>query len=266
MALGVGVFGAEGGTEGVDVAEGHGEVLGVELARDGQVGGLAEEVLGVIHCAVLGSGRIIDVQGGDLEHFTSTLAVAGGDDGSVDVDEAAILEEAVDGVSGYAAHPEGGGEEVGSGAQVLDGAQELHAVALLLEGVIGGGCALYDHRFRLQLKGLLGVRGEHQLAGDDEGGADVLAGQFIVIGQGLFQNHLEVLEAAAVIEGQKAQVFHGTDGSRPTGHGDGLATEGGLVCVELCNSSTVHISSLQFKMDTACFRPDANQSSRLILV
>ena len=157
-------------------------------------------------------------------------------------------------------------EKVGSRAKVCYLTQKFKAVLLLLEGVIGGGSAFHDHRLCLQLEGLLGVRGEHQLAGDDEGGADVLAGHFVVIGQGLFQDYLEVLEAAAVIEGQKAQVFHGTDGSRPTGHGDGLATESGLVCVELCNSSTVHISSLQFKMDTACFRPDANQSSRLILV
>ena len=256
MTLSVGVFGAEGGAEGVDVAKGHGEVLGVELAGDGQVGGLAEEVLGVVHSAVLGSGRIIDVQSGDLEHFTSTLAVAGGDDGSVDVDEAAILEEAVDGVGGYAAHPKGGGEQVGSGAQVLNGAQELHAVALLLKGIVGGGGAFHDHGFRLQLKGLLGVRGEHQLASDDKSGAYILAGHLIVIGQGLFQHHLEVLEAAAVIEGQKAQVFHGTDGSRPTGHGDGLAAEGGLVCIELCNRCTVHIFFTPIQNGYGLFQPD----------
>ena len=77
----------------------------------------------------------------------------------MDVDEAAILEEAVDGVGGYTAHPKGGGEQVGSGAQVLNGAQELHAVALLLKGIVGGGGAFHDHGFCLQLKGLLGVRG-----------------------------------------------------------------------------------------------------------
>ena len=54
--------------------------------------------------------------------------------GGVDVDEPTVLEEAVDGVGGHAAHPEGGGEQIGSGPQVLDGAEELHAVALFLEG------------------------------------------------------------------------------------------------------------------------------------
>ena len=45
VALGVAYLGAEGGAEGVHVAEGHGEVFGVELAGDCEVGGLAEKVL-----------------------------------------------------------------------------------------------------------------------------------------------------------------------------------------------------------------------------
>ena len=45
MTLGVGVLGAESGAEGVDIAEGHSEVFAVELAGDGEVGALAEEVL-----------------------------------------------------------------------------------------------------------------------------------------------------------------------------------------------------------------------------
>ena len=45
VARGVGVLRAEGGAEGVHIAEGHGEVLGVQLAGHGEVGRLAEEVL-----------------------------------------------------------------------------------------------------------------------------------------------------------------------------------------------------------------------------
>ena len=54
VALGVGLLRPEGGAEGIHVAEGHGEVLGVELAGDGEAGPLAEEVLGVVHGAVGG--------------------------------------------------------------------------------------------------------------------------------------------------------------------------------------------------------------------
>ena len=74
----------------------------------------------------------------------------------MDIDEAPVLEEAVDGVGGQA-HPEGGGEQVGPGPQVLDGAQELHAVALLLKGVVGGGGALHSDGVGLYLQGLLGL-------------------------------------------------------------------------------------------------------------
>ena len=70
----------------------------------------------------------------------------------------------MDGVGRHAAHPEGGGEQVGAGAQMLDGAQELHGVALLLQRIVGGGGALHGDLGSLQFKGLLGVGGEHQLA------------------------------------------------------------------------------------------------------
>ncbi len=166
MALGVGILRPEGGPEGVHVAESHGEVLGVELAGDGH-GGLAEEVLAVVHLAVLGAGQVLHVQGRHPEHLAGALAVGGGDDGGVDIDEAAILEEAVDRVGRHAPHPEGGGEQVGAGPQVLDGAQVLHGVALLLEGVLGGGGALHRDGVGLHLQRLLGVGGQHHRAVTD---------------------------------------------------------------------------------------------------
>ena len=45
VAAGVGVFGAEGGAEGIDVREGGGEELPLELAADGEPGLLPEKVL-----------------------------------------------------------------------------------------------------------------------------------------------------------------------------------------------------------------------------
>ena len=54
----------------------------------------------------------------------------------------------MDGLRRNAPDAEGCGEEVGSGAQMLDRAQELNAVALFLEGVVGGRCALDGYRIR----------------------------------------------------------------------------------------------------------------------
>ena len=86
MARRVGVLSAEGGAEGVDGAEGACEVLAVQLARDGKVAWLAEEVLCVIDLA---RGRLLqrllEVERRDLEHLARTLAVGAGDERRVAV-------------------------------------------------------------------------------------------------------------------------------------------------------------------------------------
>lgn len=75
VATGVGVLRAERGAERVDVAEAHGEVLCLELAGDGEVGLLAEEVLAVVDLAVLGKGRVGRVDRGDAEHLSGALGI-----------------------------------------------------------------------------------------------------------------------------------------------------------------------------------------------
>ncbi len=335
MARGVGVLGTERGAEGVDVAEGHGEVLGVELAGHGQRGGGAEEVLAEVHVAVLVQRRVGRVDGGDVEHLAGALAVARGDDGGVHVDEAAVLEEAVDGGGvvqrrvgrvdggdvehlagalavargddggvhvdeaavleeavdggggygadaedgaeevgarthgalavargddggvhvdeaavleeavdgggGYGADAEDGAEEVGARTQVLLGAQELDGGALLLQRVVRGGGALDHDLRRRELEGLRRVRGELELAGADERGGDVLVGDLVVVLERLaVHDDLQVLEAAAVVQGDEAEVLHVADGLDPSGDGDGTATEGLGVGVELGDLGAIH--------------------------
>ena len=120
VAGGVGLLRPEGGAEGIHVPKGHGKVLRVELAGHRQVGRLAEEVLGVVHGPVPGLGHVVQIQGGHPEHLARPLAVGGGDDGGVDIDEAPLLEEAVDGVGRHAPHPEGSRKQVGPGPQMLD--------------------------------------------------------------------------------------------------------------------------------------------------
>ena len=56
MAGGIGILGAEGGAEGIYVAESHGIGLGIQLSAYGQVGGLAEKVLAEIHLSLLSFG------------------------------------------------------------------------------------------------------------------------------------------------------------------------------------------------------------------
>ena len=70
MARGVAVLGAEGGAEGVYLAQRGGAEFALELAADGEGGELAEEVLLPVDGAVLLAGRVLGVEGGDMEHLT----------------------------------------------------------------------------------------------------------------------------------------------------------------------------------------------------
>ena len=241
MARGVGVLGAEGRAEGVHVAKGHGEVLGVELAGHGKRGGGAEEVLAEVHVAVIVQRRVDRVDGGDVEHLAGALAVARGDDGGVHVDEAAILEEAMDGSGGHGAHAEDGAEQVGARAQVLLSAQELHGGALLLQRVVRSGNALDHDLGRGELEGLRGVRRELELAGADERRGDVLMGDLVVVGERLaVHDDLQVLEAAAVVQGDEAEVLHVADGLDPSGNGHLLSAERLSIGVELGDLGAIH--------------------------
>ena len=124
VPAGVAVLGAEGGPEGVDPRQGLAVGLHVELAAHRQEGLLAEEVLAVVHFAAF-KGRIFQIEGRYSEQLTGPFAIAGGDDGRMDIKEAALLKELVHSKGQGTAHPGHGTQAVGAGPQVGDGAQEL---------------------------------------------------------------------------------------------------------------------------------------------
>ena len=160
MPGGVGVLCPEGGAEGIDVLESHGEGLAVELAGNRQVGGLTEEILAEIHLAVFGFGNVVQVKRSYLEHFSGTLAVGAGNQGRMDIHKVPLLEELMDGIGSQAAHAEHRLEQVGAGAQMGHGTQKFYAVALLLHGVVAGGLTFHYHAGSLNLKGLGGIGGQ----------------------------------------------------------------------------------------------------------
>ena len=276
VALGVGVLRPEGGAEGVNTAEGHGEVLAVELAGDGQIGLFAEEVLGIIHLPVLGLGHVVQVQGSHLEHLTRALTVGGGDDGRVDIDKAPVLEEAVDGVGSHGAHPERGGEQVGAGPQMLDGAQVFHRMPLFLEGILRRGGALHRDGVRLDLQRLLGLGRQGDHARHDQGRAHILAGDLLIIGQLLrLHDDLKVFEAGAVVELDKPKGLHVPDGTGPAADRDLSAAERLLIGEDLGDSGSFHGVSLSlasffrnphYKWFPAILQPQLSGFSRLFPV
>lgn len=202
VARGVGIFGAEGGSEGVDLAEGAGEGFAFELARDGEVGGFAEEIV-----VPLGGFGLGGVEGGDAEHFAGAFAVAGGDDGCVDVVEISLAEEVVDGVAHGAAQAEHGAIEIGARAEVSDGAEEFGAVAFFLEWVIGGGGAEEGNFSRVEFPRLGGALGGEPFAVDGDGGAGGHLREMLGAGRACVDDDLEVLEAGAVVEFEEGECF-----------------------------------------------------------
>ena len=247
MALSVGHLCAEGRAEGVHVAESHGKVFGVELAGDGKARGLAEEVLAVVNGAVLLEGEVVEVKRRHAEHLARALTVGAGDDRGVDVYEAAALEKFVDGLRRDASYAEGCGEEVSSGAQMLDRAQKLNAVAFFLEGVVGGRRALDGYRIRLQLKGLLCLGSQHKRTIHYQRRTDVLSGYLIVIIKSAPLKHdLQRLEAAAVIKLDESKVFQVTDGSDPAADSDLLPIKSGSVGKYTGNFLMLHNGTFPF--------------------
>ena len=146
------------------------------------------------------------------------------------IDETVLLKELVDRISGDAAHPECSVEGVGAGAQGGHGAQILHAHLLFLQGVLVGGAVAQDlHALGVQLKRLLCLRGEHQPALDAQAAVQTGVDDLIVVGQlAGFQHHLQGLEAAAVRQGDEADVLGVADVLGPAADGDLGAVGGGV--------------------------------------
>ena len=148
----------------------------------------------------------------------------------------------MDGEGGDAAHAEHRAEQVGAAAQVLLGAQELAGLALLLHGIVRLRRALDHDGLGLELERLRALRRERELAGDDEGGAHREGGNLLVVGELLsVHDDLQVLEAAAVVEHDEAEVLHVADRADPAGHGDRLAPKLVHVRIELRDPGTVHL-------------------------
>ena len=95
VARGVAVFGPERRAKRVAVAHGCGEGLRFQLPAHGQRRRFAEEVLLPVDFGLAPTPGPFQVQSRHLKHLPRTLAVAGGDDRRVEVQETARLEEVV---------------------------------------------------------------------------------------------------------------------------------------------------------------------------
>ena len=145
----------------------------------------------------------------------NTFAVAGGDERRVEVEEAAFVEEGVDGHGHVVAQTHDGAEGVGAQAQVAYLAQELHAVALLLQGVgVGVGLAIDDDVLGLHLDGLARALALDEVAlhADAGTGGDALQ---LILELGRVGDDLDIVDNRAVVHGQEGDVLVAALGAHP---------------------------------------------------
>ena len=115
-------------------------------------------------------------------------------------------------------------------------------MALLLQGVVGGGGSLHHNSIRLDLQRLRGIRGQHHSAGDDKGGAHVLLGDLLKVRHHIcVHDHLKVLEAGTVVKLNEAKGLHIPDGPGPSADGDRLAPKGLLIGKQAGDFGLFHV-------------------------
>ena len=182
-----------------------GKGLAVELAADREVGRLAEEILRVVHPALGRLRDIREIQRRNLEHLSGALRIRGRDQRRVHVDEATLLKKPVNGIGRKGTDPEHCLESVGSRAQMRDRAQIFHGMALLLQRIIRRGSPFHRDGVRLDFKRLLCLRRRDQSSLHGERCADIESGNLREIRHGVMIDHLNGLEAGAVMQNDKAE-------------------------------------------------------------
>ena len=136
------------------------------------------------------------------------------------VEEAALLEERVDRAGGHVAHAPDGADRVGARAQVGDLAQELEAVALLLERVV-----VADLTHDLDRRGpdleALPLRGRlDQLAARDHRAAGPQVTDLVEVREPVARDDLDAAEAGAVRHVEERDLLRVPGRAQPAAHAD----------------------------------------------
>ena len=162
---------------------------------------LPEEVFGVVHLAVGSHGQVVGIEGGNVEHLAGAFCIGGGDERGVEIVKPSVVEIFMDGKCHGMTQTKHAAEVVGAGTQMADLAEELQAVAFLLQriglGISGAvhldllGLYFYHLSFALRL---------HQRAGDVQTGT---CGDFfhqLLVKTGKVGHNLEIMHDGAVVQ------------------------------------------------------------------
>ena len=134
----------------------------------------------------------------------------------MDINESTLIKESMDCLRNYAAHAEHCLEGVCTGTKMLNRAKIFHAVALLLEHIIGRTFALDNDLFSLNLKGLLSIRSklQHAFNGYGSAGQEMLRNFIRYIA--VFIDDLNASESGTVAELDKTDILALACGLYPT--------------------------------------------------
>ena len=155
------------------------------------------------------------------------------------MDEAPLLEEAVDRVGHAAADAEDRAEEVRAGPQVGDGAQEFEAVPFLLQRIVLRCGPDEGDAGGLQLPALaLALRGDDGALDLDRGPGAGRDDGLGVARQGRVGHDLEIREAAPVVDFEEGKRLRVPLRPHPAFHDDGAG--GGFAAQEIGNTGSGH--------------------------
>ena len=189
--------------------------------------------MGEIHPAVLGEGGIYGVEGGDSKHLAGAFTVAGGDEGGMGVDEAALVKKFMDSVSGHRPHPEHGVKGIGPGTQIGNRTKKFQRVAFFLERVVGGGSTLQRDLGSVNFIGLFRFRSQNYSACDNDSGAHVEFCDFLkIIYFALFKNDLQIFKGAPVVQFDESQCLAVADRFDPSADGDFFCRVNGKIPIK----------------------------------
>ena len=93
----VGVLSAKSGSKRVNVGQRQREGLRFQLAAYCQVRRPGEKIFRIIDFTLRGSWHLLGIKGGNAKQFSSSLAVAAGNDWRMHVNETAVLKKLVNG-------------------------------------------------------------------------------------------------------------------------------------------------------------------------
>ena len=202
VAGGVAVFGAEGRAEGVDITDGSRIGFCFQLATYGERCRFTEKVLFPVDAVDLFFGEHGEVERGDLKHFAGAFAVGCSDDGGIEIQEAAVLKEGMNGPADAVADASDCAEGIGAWAEVGDVAEEFEGVTFFLQrvGLWVGRTENFDGSgMKFDSLAFAGGFAEKPMDGKACSGGNV-SNLFFKPCDAVFGDDLQVLHAAAVVE------------------------------------------------------------------